>query len=318
MDNHTAHNLYTIAFYNLENLFDIYDDPDTLDDDFTPEGNKRWTEKRYKRKLKRIAAIILQVGKDQTGFPPVAFGVAEVENRGVVNDLMTQLNKKGYNYDAVHYDSPDERGVEVAFFYRKPVFEVLGSETFPLLIYNTDGQRDYTRDMLLVQGALQGEKVFFIVNHWPSRRDGTDETEYKRIKAANQIHEIINEITVKAPEPKLIVMGDFNDDPVSTSIKSHLVNHIFYNPFESILAKGSGSLNHNGDWHLFDQLIISRNFFEDESLEYKEASIFRDHSITEWKGKRKGNPFRTYIGKYYQGGTSDHFPVYVILQVKEN
>jgi predicted extracellular nuclease len=308
------HNLYTVAFYNLENLFDIYDDPDTLDDDFTPKGTKKWNAKKYSRKVKKIASVISQIGVKETGFPPAIIGLAEVENKEVVEDLIQTESLQKYGYGYVHYDSADERGIEVAFLYRKNIFSVEHSQTFTLLIENEFGERDYTRDILLVKGKLQGETVYCIVNHWPSRREGEDKTEYKRIAGADKVHQIIDIIKEETDSAKVLIMGDFNDDPISKSIKQHLVDEDLYNPFESLLAKGNGSLNHNGDWHVFDQIIVSKTFLEDSGFIYRNAYIFDDHFLKEWKGKRRGNPFRTYIGKWHQGGFSDHFPVYIILE----
>jgi len=309
-------NLYTIAFYNLENLFDIYDDPDTLDDDFTPEGKKKWDAKRYNRKLKKLSSVISQIGTDTSFTPPVIVGLAEVENLQVVTDLVNTEALQEYNYGIAHFDSPDERGIDVALIYQKKYFEFIDSETVTLYLYQEDGERDYTRDVLLVKGKLNGELVHFMVNHWPSRRKGTKETEQRRIKAAALNHEIITKIKLATENPKIIIMGDFNDDPTSKSIKQHLVTNEFYNPFESIIDKGQGSLRFNDDWFLFDQIIFSRNFFDEQHKThvFKQAEIFDDHFLKEWKGKRKGNPFRTYIGKWHQGGFSDHFPVYITLE----
>lgn len=308
------HNLYTVAFYNLENLFDIYDDPDTLDDDFTPKGHKKWDAKKYSRKVKKMALVISQIGIKETGFPPAIVGLAEVENKEVVEDLIQTQSLQKYGYGYVHYDSADERGIEVAFLYRKNIFSVEHSQTFTLLIENEFGERDFTRDILLVKGKLQGETVYCIINHWPSRREGEDKTEYKRIAGADKVHQIIDIIKEETDLAKVLIMGDFNDDPISKSIKQHLVDEDLYNPFESLLAKGNGSLNHNGDWHVFDQIIISKTFFEDSGFIYRNAYIFDDYFLKEWKGKRRGNPFRTYIGKWHQGGFSDHFPVYITLE----
>lgn len=307
-------NQYTIAFYNVENLFDIYDDPETNDDDFTPEGRKKWNEKRYKRKIKKLSSVISQLGVEESGFTPAIIGLAEVENKQVVSDLITNENLKFAGYDIVHFDSPDERGIEVALLFRKKIFKLLHTETFTLFLTDEDGERDFTRDILLVKGELQSELIYFIVNHWPSRRNGTDETERKRIKAAELVHEIIAKIEEETPNPKIIIMGDFNDDPSSTSIKQHLVTQDFYNPFESILDKGFGTSTYDKKWHLFDQIILSKSLMENSNFLFDKAYIFDEKFLTEWKGKRKGDPFRTYIGKWHQGGFSDHFPVYITLK----
>jgi predicted extracellular nuclease len=309
-------NVFSIAFYNLDNLFDIYDDPDTLDDDFTPVGDKRWTLKRYKNKVEKISGVIANIGLDHAVMPPVFVGLAELENESVIIDLVESKNLAPHNYDYVHYDSPDERGIDVGFIYQKAHFELLDSKKNVLLLFDENGKRDYTRDILLVKGNLYGELVHIIINHWPSRRAGTKETEHKRITAAKRVHEIINEIQYETPNAHIIIMGDFNDEPLDISIKKHLVTADFYNPMESIKMKGAGSLVYNKEWLLFDQIIFSQSFFNSniKRLNYKYATVFDPETIRTWKGKNKNNPHRTYIGKKHQGGCSDHFPVLVYFE----
>ena len=309
-------NAYTIAFYNLENLFDTKNDPKILDDDFTPKGKKNWSPKRYKNKIKKLGNVITQLGTKKSYHTPAIVGVVEVENDTVLKDLVNTSTLKNHNYSFVHYDSPDERGIDVALLYKKELFELISSKTFPLYVNGSDGVRDYTRDVLLVKGNLNGELIHVLVNHWPSRRSGFDETEAKRIKAAQFVYEIAKNITTETPNSKIIIMGDFNDDPTSTSVKDHLVNDTFYNPMERLINTGNGTLNYKGTWHLFDQIIFSKNFFnlEKNTHTFKYAEVFDKHFLKEWKGKYKGNPFRTYIGKWYQGGFSDHFPVHVYLK----
>ncbi|NLP57310.1 endonuclease/exonuclease/phosphatase family protein [Lutibacter sp. B1] len=306
---------YTIAFYNLENLFDTKDDPLTLDDDFTPEGKKHWNYKRYKKKIKRLGSVIAQLGAEKSFHTPAIVGVVEVENRNVVNDLVHSKHLEKHHYDFVHYDSPDERGIDVALLYKKELFELLSSETFTLYLESENGDRDFTRDILLVKGNLNGELVHVIINHWPSRRDGSDITEEKRIKAAKLVLEIVGKINAETENAKIIVMGDFNDDPTSNSVKEYLVNDTFYNPMERLINTGKGTLSHRKTWHLFDQIIFSKNFLtiEPNKHSFKYAEVFDKEFLKVWKGKLKGSPYRTYIGKWYKGGFSDHFPVYVYL-----
>jgi len=307
---------YTIAFYNLENLFDTTDNPNTFDDDFTPNGVKKWNSKKYDSKIKKLGSVIAQLGEEKSYETPALVGVAEVENKKVLNDLIHSDDLKNKNYGFVHYDSPDERGIDVALLYKKELFELVHSETFPLYLKDERGNRDYTRDILLVKGKLNGELIHVLVNHWPSRRSGEDNGESKRIKAAELATSIIKKIEAECENPKTIIMGDFNDDPTNKSIKQHLLNASFYNPMESILDKGKGTLRHHGKWHLFDQIIFSKNFFEIEEKKhsFKYAEVFDKYFIQEWNGKYKGTPFRTYVRERYQGGFSDHFPVYVYLK----
>jgi len=309
-------NVISIAFYNLDNLFDIYDDPDTLDDDFTSTGKKKWSLKRYKNKIQKIGEVLSNIGLEHSPIPPAFVGLAELENESVLIDLVESKKLAPYNYEYVHYDSPDERGIDVGFIYQKKHFELLDSKNYPLLLFEANGKRDYTRDILLVKGNIYGELVYIIANHWPSRRSGTKESEPKRIAAAHRVHEIINDIQEEEKEAKIIIMGDFNDGPFDESVKKHLVTADYFNPMERLKAKGEGSLIYKKDWLLFDQIIFSINFFNDSNneLTYRYADIFHPDFIRTWHGKHKDDPHRTYIGKWHQGGFSDHFPVFIYLE----
>ncbi|HIE29642.1 TPA: endonuclease, partial [Candidatus Poribacteria bacterium] len=305
-----------IAFYNTDNMFDVFDDPDTLDDDFTPTGDKKWTLRRYKNKIEKIGEVISTIGLKHAKLPPIFVGLAELENQTVLLDLVESKKLAPFNYDYVHYDSPDERGIDVGFIYQKAYFELLDSKIYPLMLFDERGKRDYTRDMLLVKGKLHGVLVYIIINHWPSRRAGTELTESKRIAAANRVHEIINEVQKETRDANIIIMGDFNDGPNDTSINNHLVTDDFYNPMQAMKDKGEGSLVYKKKWILFDQIIMSKTFFNDSviKLKYKYADIFNPKYIRTWKGKNKDNPHRTYIGRWHQGGVSDHFPVFVYFE----
>ena len=182
--NTVSNSIYTLAFYNLENLFDINNNSDTHDDDFTPEGRNKWNLKRYNRKIKKLGSVISQIGVSEAGIPPVIVGVAEVENLKVLTDLANTKELVDHRYGIVHYNSQDERGIDVALLYQKEHFELLDSEVFPLIFIEENGDKDYSRDILLVKGNLKGKLTYFVVNHWPSRRKGTEETEPNRIQAA--------------------------------------------------------------------------------------------------------------------------------------
>ncbi len=307
---------YTISFYNLENLFDTIDDPNIDDDAFTPEGDKKWTPRRYKKKIKRLSKAMTTIGNDDVEHPPVIFGIAEVENYEVIFDLIQSSSLEPYDYGIIHYDSPDERGIDVALLYRKQFFELIESRVYPIQFTRKNGEIDYTRDVLLVKGNLNGELMYFIVNHWPSRRKGAAETEYKRIKIANLVLKIVTEIKEETKDPKIIIMGDFNDNPTDKSVKQTLVTNDFYNPMESIFDKGDGTGNHRGEWYLFDQIIISKTFYQGVHT-YKNAGIYDKHFLKDKLGKFVDNPLRTYAGNWYKGGMSDHFPVYITLDKNE-
>jgi predicted extracellular nuclease len=309
--------IFTISFYNVENLFDTVDDPKTFDDDFTAEGKKKWGNKRYSDKIKKLGSVISQLGNKKSNYAPAIVGLVEVENAKVVKDLANSKYLRKHHYDFVHYDSPDDRGIDVALLYNKQSFELLGSEHFPLYLEDDQGKRDYTRDVLVVYGNLNGELVHILVNHWPSRREGTEESEYKRVEAAKLARTIVEVIQEKHYDAKIIIMGDFNDDPTSKSVKEYLVREDLYNPMESLLDRDKlGSLTYNGKWNLFDQIIITKNFTTEKSGQhtFKHAEVFNKEWLKIFKGKLKGSPFRTYIGPWYQGGFSDHFPVYLFLK----
>ncbi len=310
---------YTIAFYNLENLFDIYNDATTYDDDFLPGTEKRWTKKRYDRKLHKLGQVISKIGFDETQKPPALIGLAEVENKKVLQDLIDSKDLEEYPYGFVHYDSQDERGIDVALLYDTTVFTVEQSKTYSVYLEDDIGEQDYTRDILLVSGILHSEKIYCIVNHWPSRREGEKESMPKRMKAAEKVVEIMNEIKTEDANAKILVMGDFNDNPSNDSVKFMVKQSELYNPMETLLSYSRGSLNHNFKWNLFDQILFSTNFFETQKnkLKFDEADIFDEKFLTQYKGKFKGQPFRTYVGKKYKGGYSDHFPVYVQLNITE-
>lgn len=308
--------MQTVAFYNIENLFDVYDDKHTHDGDFLPTSIKKWTPKRYDKKLRKIGFAISNIGKKETGKHPAIVGLAEVENAKVIEDLIDSKHLEDCNYGYVHYDSLDERGIDVALLYDKNVFEVLTSEPFTIILTDDDGSPDYTRDILLVTGLLDGEKVHVLVNHWSSRREGEKETEHKRLASSDKVGEIISNLKFENENAKIIVIGDFNDDPHSNSIKHLVENSNLFNPMETLRSFDRGTTKHNRQWNLFDQILISTNFFRtsDHLYEFSSANIFDEEFLKLFEGKYKGTPFRTYVGKKYKGGYSDHFPVYAIFK----
>ncbi len=307
-------NKYTVAFYNLENFFDTWDDPHALDDDFTPKGFRNWNKHKFEKKVKKIARAISKIGLEDSSLPPVLVGIAEVENKTVIKSLLSAKRLRNIPYDFVHFDSPDERGIDTALIYHKGHFEVLHAEIVPLMVNNTNGDRDLTRDILYVHGRLHEEEVHVFVNHWPSRREGADETSYKRVKAAETI---IGKLDQLEKKPKnLIIMGDFNDDPNSESIQTLMKTGLFINPMEQLLTQEAGSANYKGAWSLFDQILVSHSFLNVEpgTHSFVKAKVFAPRLLREWKGRYRGNPYRTFAGKKYLGGYSDHFPVYVVLK----
>ena len=307
---------HCFAFYNIENLFDIYDEQHKHDSDFTETSEKRWTLKRYKNKLKKISYAISQIGLEETKSHPAIIGLAEVENEQVLGDLIASDDLQNSNYKFVHYDSKDERGIDVAFLYDSTKFTVITSQVYNIVLRDDDGSPDYTRDILHVYGTFLNEKIDFIVNHWPSRRTGDEETEYKRLIASNKLSGIVKHIKQQNENAKLVIMGDFNDDPSAKSIKSLVDDNQLFNPMDTLLSIDRGTTVHRGDWNLFDQMIISSNYFERKAkrLRFSKANIFDADFLKQQEGDYKGTPYRTYVGKRYKGGYSDHFPVYCIFK----
>ena len=322
--------IQTIAFYNLENLFDFENDPITFDDDRTPDGKDHWTEENYNAKLKNMAKVISDIGKDITETTPTIIGLCEIENRRVLDDLINQETLLKQDYGIIQFDSPDRRGIDVALLYRKNLFIPTNYKTHELFLYDSEdpSKRIYTRDQLVVSGMMDGEKIHFIVNHWPSRRGGEKSSRPKRIKAAKLSRTIIDSLFNENPYAKIITMGDFNDDPSNLSIKKHLKTKKkkkdtkimeLYNPMEEIHKKGVGTLAWRDQWNLFDQLIISSEMLKTDSSSYSfyKAGIYNEAYLINSQGRYKGYPYRSFANGGFTGGYSDHFPVYLYL-IKEN
>ncbi|NPA35534.1 MAG: endonuclease/exonuclease/phosphatase family protein [Chlorobi bacterium] len=313
-----------IAFYNLENLFDTIDSPNVRDTEFTPAGRKKWTGDKYWEKIHHMATVISKIGSKE-GLPgPAVIGVSEIENRGVLEDLVNDEALKEQNYQIVHYDSPDKRGIDVALLYQPRYFKVTNSRAVPLLIKGDDGKRLYTRDQLVVTGFFDGEEMHFIVNHWPSRRGGEARSRHLRDAAAQLTRSLVDSILNIDSKAKIAVMGDLNDDPINESLmvylravgdKKKLKEGDMYNPMYKMYKKGIGSLAYRDNWNLFDQIIISQAFLGNDYSTYKfrVAHVFNDKMLINKTGRYKGYPHRTYVGDTYKAGYSDHLPVYIII-----
>lgn len=319
-------NTLTVAFYNLENLFDTKDDPKTNDQEFLPDGPFEWTDARYQQKLKQMAKAIEFLG-DEDG--PEILGVCEVENRSVLEDLAATKALKKRGYGIAHAESPDQRGIDVALLYKEkrffPLYQKSYNVPFP------ENEDLITRDILLVKGILDKKiDVTFLVNHWPSRRGG-DESSWKRERAAEVLRHIVDSIMFLDPYANIVMMGDFNDDAENVSINKVLkastdsvgtMSTLLYNCMSTLKAAGRGTLKYKGEWNLFDQIIVSAGMLTNQgSLHYVKgsANIFNPEWMAQVKetGDWKDAPIRTFIGKKHNpDGFSDHFPVYVTLEHK--
>ena len=322
--------VYAIAFYNLENLFDTINQPDVMDEEFTPQGGMRWNSMKYNNKLKNLSYAISQLATDGP-FPlpngPAVIGISEIENRGVVEDLIKTGKLAERNYGIVHYDSPDRRGVDVGLIYDKDQFTVESSNSIRLVYPADTAMR--TRDQLLVNGILGGERVHIIVNHWPSRLGGEKKSRPKREAAAALTKHIADSVLTADPNSKVIIMGDLNDDPVNTSCRviigakknqKDVEPGGYYNTMWDFYDKGIGSLAYQGAWNLFDQIIISANLLgkDRSTLKFVKAEIFNRDFLKQTEGKYKGYPKRTHAGGVYLNGYSDHFPTLIYLAKEIN
>ncbi len=321
-----AYSYVSIGFYNVENLFDTIDDPEVFDEEFTPAGEKRYDGDVYEQKVAHLVRVIADMAKRGRG-PLALLGVAEVENREVLRDLIRGLSDKKLQYRFIHRNSPDQRGVDVALLYHPGHFQPLDVRMHRVALSREGETVRPTRDIMEVKGVLGGDTIFVMVNHWPSRRGGREASEWKRIQAAQVVRRVVDSIFVLHPTARIVVMGDFNDEPVDKSIAEMLkakgdttdqVPSALFNPAVSLYQKGVGSLAYRDAWSLFDQIILSRAWLEgNKGWRFVEFKIFRPTYSTTPYGQYKGYPLRTYAGDTYLGGYSDHFPVYIVVRRPE-
>jgi len=296
-------------------------------EEFTPSSSKNYNTKIYKAKLANEAKVISEMGAQYTKTAPAVVGLIEVENRQVIEDLVKQPVLAKYDYGIIHYNSYDYRGIDVALIYQKRRFTPTNSLKKELKVFGDDGKREYTRDILVVTGFLDNEKVAFFMNHWPSRRGGEAVSLPKRNAAAALLKQQMDSIRAADPSTKLFAMGDFNDDPVSASLKNHLKavagskdlseTTPYLNLMYPLYKKGIASLAYQDAPNLFDQIIVSKNLISDQvTKEYSvyKAEIFAPSYLVNKEGNYKGYPFRSWDGDRFTGGYSDHFPAFVILQ----
>ena len=312
-----------IAFYNLENFYDTIHNPIINDDDFTPTGIKQYTKDIYTDKVTKLATVISMIGTDISPNGPAILGVAEIENDTVLNDLIHHPLLNYRHYQFIHYDSKDPRGIDVALLYDPKVFTPEKAEKLFVQVPGNSKQAFYTRDILYVKGWLAGESIHVYVNHWPSRRGGEERSSPARAAAAMVCKAHLNKVLQKEPNAKIIVMGDLNDDPDSPSITQTLQAKPsiaktkpgeLFNPWFQLYANGIGTLANRDAWGLFDQIIISYAWLnQQQGFFFHEQHIFSQNFMKENTGRYKSYPMRTWDGNTYRGGYSDHFPTYIIL-----
>lgn len=310
-----------VGFWNVENLFDTINDPAIEDEEYLPDAASKWNTGRYTKKIKNIAFAISKMGVNENADGPAILGLAEIENKKVLEDLVKDPQIKGRKYQIVHYNSPDQRGIDVAMLYNTKYFKLISSSVHTVKMPGDSAKP--TRDELLVNGKLNGELVHVIVCHWPSRRGGEKESSANREAAAAVAKRLVDSLQKAEKNPKIFVMGDLNDDPEDNSVKKVLSTTdeaamatagTLYNPMEKVHASGQGTLSYKGKWNLFDQIIISDGLTK-KSGKYSYSSVHINNipETCETEEKYKGQPLRTFVGKKYLGGYSDHFGVYIIL-----
>ena len=302
--------VFTAAWWNVENLFDLRDDPKTNDDEFTPTGDRHWTRRRLNDKVNGIYKTLLMMDL------PDVVGLGEVENAYVLRELCqgTPLAQIPYRY--VHYDSPDRRGIDVALIYRTDRFTVTHSRSISV---SDSAEGYFTRDILLVEGVTaEGDSVCLLVNHWPSKRGG-EEADAQRLRIADTLRTQMVELHAKHPTAAIIAMGDMNSSVEEAAIAqgmgfgSDTLSSDGIRLLTQRLPRDMGSHKYQGQWRYIDQMFL----LADESWQVKKLKLLRfDHLLTD-DGNRPGQrPKRTYQGPRYEGGLSDHLPM--LLKLKRN
>ncbi|MGM9773684.1 MAG: endonuclease/exonuclease/phosphatase family protein [Candidatus Egerieousia sp.] len=331
---------YVIGFYNLENLFDTYHDDGKNDYEFLPDGANKWTDAKYEKKLHNMATVIKAMATENKRYHAI-LGVSEIENRHVLEDLVARPEIADANFQIVHYDGPDRRGVDVALLYRPELFKVLESKSIPFdfaskrIVFDmdVDGQSAFrTRDILMVRGMLGDEMFAFFVTHLPSRIGGKGSD--LRSRGAEIIYDNSKTLMEQYPDIKIVVMGDMNDNPTDESMIEYMRGKAtlaetgpedFFSPFISMLSAGYGSLAYQGAWNIYDIILVNnalanakKGTLKIQPIVNKKyyARIFKKPFMTTEEGQYKGVPFRTFSNGAFINGYSDHYPTYIVVSNK--
>jgi len=317
IDTPTETAIFRIGYYNVENLFDTVDDANNPnDDEFLPDAPKEWTAERYQTKLRNIGLVMQGIE-----FPEL-MGFSEVENKTVLEDLANSELLKAEAYDIVHIDGPDFRGIDNALLYKKSAFTVLETEAIEVQLPLVVSEFSTTRDILMVKGDLGGEIIYVFVNHWPSRSGGEVATSGKREFAATVLREAIDVILADEPAANIIAVGDFNDEPNNASLLNALkvnnqkttsvTDNALYNCTIPVLEADRGTLFFDGDWQVFDQILVSGQLLDDEGvIKALDYVVYDDESVMFNHPTDGLRPDRTYGGDVYFGGFSDHLAVFL-------
>lgn len=311
---------YLLMFYNVENFFDTIDNPNKRDEDFTPEGRKQWGQERYQKKLNDLAKVIDAVGGKKHAD---IIGLCEIENRSVVEALVNHELLKPGGYQIVHFESPDERGIDVALLYRKATVEKIYAEAI-LTQFAWDSE-DKTRDILYAKLNMADKDLHVFVNHWSSRGGGMEKTAPKRMRSAALLRSKIDSIQASDLDPYILVMGDMNDEPENLSVQRVLYangsvngcSESLYNMAWEPYKRGEGTYHYwrENKWNMLDQIIVSRNLIDTDSklkTTTNQQQIFKPEWLLHENEDGTKVPDKTF-GKGYYGGFSDHLPIYVYL-----
>lgn len=320
---YSKENNFTIVFYNVENLFDTINNPDKIDDKFLPDGIKKWSTGRYRKKINDLGKVISSINQNEL---PELIGLCEVENKAVLRDLINNRFLTKEKYAIVHEESPDARGIDVALLYRENEFKYLNHKIHR--IYYDLEPETTTRDILYVKGKLKnGEYLHVFINHWSSRRGGQKGSEPKRLHTAKILRSKVDSILKNNKKAKIVILGDFNDEPTNKSLYEVLkaTNNQrsgnyreLYNLMFDKSVNGQGTYNYRGNWNMLDNIIISQSLLKNKKgyiVSSDGGQIFRKRWMM-YDNVKTGQmtPSRTYGGPNYYGGISDHFPVFVILR----
>jgi predicted extracellular nuclease len=309
-----------IVFYNVENLFDIYNDSLKEDDDFLPDGLMRWNFTRYNRKINSLYKTIIAAGE---WAPPSVVALCEVENRKVLEDLVFGTYLSKFKYRIVHKDSPDQRGIDVCLIYRDDCVKIIDYKYF---IPEWPGQYEFTsRSVLYTKFIVLQDTIHLFVNHWPSRRGGVLAGEDIRIKIAEMVREKSDSInTYSNMGAKIIIMGDYNSTPDDKEIRTMLTASnkkvLLVNLSERLAENGVGTYRYMGTWEMIDQVLVSEKLLKSDTglnTDISMLNIFKPDFLLKKDTRYPGySPYSTYKGYRYQGGFSDHLPVYIDLRLK--
>jgi hypothetical protein len=311
--------IHTVAFYNFENLFDTINDPNTFDEDWTPKGSQHWTFDKYQNKLTHLARVLAEIGSSENPESPTFIGGCEIENRGVLEDLIQQPNLADKTYGIIHFDSPDKRGIDVALLYRKNFFQPTSYANIPLYVFQGEAKpknetTECTDDMEIV--SPKNKRVYTRDQRSSPFREAAGALNRKIMDSLQQIN----------PNAKVITMGDLNDGPYNKSVKIALgakakkretLQFGIFNPFGEMQKRGMGTIAHRDAWDIFDQIMVSESLLKNEysSWQFWKAGIYNKSFLIQKSGSFKGYPLRHSATEI---GFSDHFPVYIYLIKEKN